>query len=53
MKIYPVQVIQDKVHRLTVLDDKGRLVGVLSRGDIMRATLKAMQANIKKGNEQL
>lgn len=44
-------VIRDKVHRLTVLDDEGRLVGVLSRGDIMRATLLAMQANIQKGNE--
>lgn len=41
------KVITDKVHRLTVLDAEGRLVGVLSRGDIMRATLRAMQASIE------
>lgn len=45
------KVIEDKVHRLTVLDDEGRLVGVLSRGDIMRATLRAMQESMVSKDE--
>lgn len=40
------QVIKHKVHRLTVLDEDGKLAGVLSRGDIMRATLKTMQTSL-------
>lgn len=40
-------VVEKKVHRLSVLDESGKLVGVLSRGDIMRATLKTLQAQIK------
>lgn len=36
-------VVEKKVHRLAVLDDDDKLVGVLSRGDIVRATLKSLQ----------
>ena len=35
--------LRKKVHRLAVVDDDGKLYGILSRGDIMRATLDAMK----------
>ena len=31
--------VQRKLNRLVVVDDEGKLKGVLSRGDIMRATM--------------
>eukprot|EP00959_Pyramimonas_sp_CCMP1952_P253587 5298249-Pyramimonas_sp.AAC.3 len=44
-------IIQRKLHRLCVLGEDGKLAGVLSRGDIMRATLKALQSQIMKSQE--
>lgn len=44
-------IIDKKLHRLCVLGDDGKLAGVLSRGDIMRATLKALQSQIAISQE--
>jgi len=37
-------VVEKKVYRMSVLDDDGKLVGVLSRGDIMRVALKMLKS---------
>ena len=38
-------IVRRKVHRLAVLDDAtGRCVGILSRGDILKATLARLRA---------
>lgn len=33
-------IVRKKLHRLAVVDQEGRLVGMLSRGDILRATIQ-------------
>jgi len=33
-------IVRQKVHRLAVVDAQGKCVGVLSRGDILKATLR-------------
>ena len=33
-------IVRQRVHRLAVVDSEGRCVGLLSRGDILAATLK-------------
>jgi hypothetical protein len=37
-------IVRRKVHRLAVLDAGGRCVGILSRGDILKATLQVRGA---------
>ena len=37
-------VVQKRAHRICVVDDDGVLLGVVSRGDIMRATIANFQA---------
>lgn len=36
-------VVQKRAHRICVIDDDKKLVGVVSRGDIMRATMANFQ----------
>lgn len=36
-------IVRKRVHRLAVLGDDGRIVGVLSRGNLLAATLAAMK----------
>jgi CBS domain-containing protein len=36
-------VVQKRAHRICVVDDSETLVGVVSRGDIMRATMSNFQ----------
>jgi CBS domain-containing protein len=45
-------VVRKKLHRLMVVDDSSKLVGVLSRGDIMRATIENMR-HAMNTNEEL
>lgn len=42
-------VVRSRKHRLAVLDGEGRCVGVLSRGDLLRATLQRMR-ELEKGS---
>ncbi|XRB16426.1 CBS domain-containing protein [Pseudoscourfieldia marina] len=35
--------LANKQHRLAVVDDDGKLCGILSRGDILRSTLESLQ----------
>lgn len=37
-------VVQKRAHRICVVDDDGVLLGMVSRGDIMRATIANFQA---------
>ena len=37
-------IVRKRLHRLGVVDEGGRLTGVLSRGDVLRATLSAIKA---------
>ena len=36
-------VVQKRAHRICVLDDEGKCIGIVSRGDIMRATMANFQ----------
>jgi len=38
-------IVRNRKHRLAVVDDNGRFIGVLSRGDVLAATLKAMRGS--------
>jgi CBS domain-containing protein len=41
-------VVRKRAHRICVTDDDGVLLGVVSRGDIMRATIATFQAYMDK-----
>ncbi|MEJ5201253.1 MAG: CBS domain-containing protein [Anaerolineales bacterium] len=40
--------VSSKVGRLPVIDDQGKLVGILTKGDITRGLLKALQRDIQE-----
>lgn len=40
--------LQKKVRRLPVVDDSGRLIGMFTRGDVIRAALRARKAALDK-----
>lgn len=39
-------IVRNKVHRLAVVDGEGTCVGILSRGDILKATLEALRQEL-------
>ena len=41
-------VVRKRAHRICVVDSEGVLLGVVSRGDIMRATIATFQAYMDK-----
>lgn len=41
-------VVRKRAHRICVVDSEGKLLGVVSRGDIMRATIATFQAYMDK-----
>lgn len=41
-------VVRKRAHRICVVDSEGALLGVVSRGDIMRATIATFQAYMDK-----
>lgn len=41
-------VVRKRAHRICVVDSEGSLIGVVSRGDIMRATIATFQAYMDK-----
>jgi CBS domain-containing protein len=41
-------IVQKQAHRICVVDEDGRLVGIVSRGDVMRATIANFQAYMTK-----
>ena len=40
--------LQKKVRRLPVVDDTGRLIGMFTRGDVIKAALRARKAALEK-----
>lgn len=40
--------LQKKVRRLPVVDDSGRLIGMFTRGDVIKAALRARKAVLEK-----
>ena len=40
--------LQKKVRRLPVVDDSGRLIGMFTRGDVIKAALRARKAALEK-----
>ncbi|KAL0025554.1 hypothetical protein WJX77_012386 [Trebouxia sp. C0004] len=40
--------LQKKVRRLPVVDDSGRLIGMFTRGDVIKAALRARKASLDK-----